>query len=534
MPNYKSHQFAPFKEAKRREKTGDRQKTPRKTQGTSWFTFNTSKGPCNKTFTYDHKINDEGRVYLGMCEKSCSVDAAEGAVEKLTLANDSRLDQDMAKLYLLRQLGSKFGEDSLKELIEAKLGTTRGMADAKAIVNEELEKRFDIGRGFIKGWEKSDLQSLRDKAKAFGTVFGTGRPTTANLRFVLREHDLILQTLLRQNFQSEEEVNGFVARANAQIENVNARMDHVLARLDAQGFLVNELNQRFDELGNQVDEHGRRLDGHEARITRLEGQIAEMRLGKSTGTQELRVEPPPPPVTPQVVAPKSPLDTLQKHHFDSFEHGLKTGDDMSVRVNEPHVKGRDIKTLTPGAWLNDTVINDFLKLLSHCNSGSKVYAFSNFFFPKLFEDGDFDYDKVRRWGKRVPSGNIFDLHKLYVPFNKNAVHWALIAVDFKEETITAYDSLSYPCTPFLDGMLQYLEQEYRKLEGETLPKSWSCQDTKDDPELPRQENYSDCGVFVCMYAYCLTLGKELKFDQKVIDDIGRAKIGASVLEGKVV
>jgi Ulp1 family protease len=60
-------------------------------------------------------------------------------------------------------------------------------------------------------------------------------------------------------------------------------------------------------------------------------------------------------------------------------------------------------------YLNDTVINDYMKLIVAPNQD--IYAFDTYFYCRYSTGG---YKTVQRWTKKV---NIFSKSKLLIPIN---------------------------------------------------------------------------------------------------------------------
>ena len=76
-----------------------------------------------------------------------------------------------------------------------------------------------------------------------------------------------------------------------------------------------------------------------------------------------------------------------------------------------------------------------------------VYCFDTHFFTRLWQDGYYNYDKVKRWGRRFapdpetgkPRG-LAALKTLYVPINISNSHWIFILVGVEKRQIELYDS----------------------------------------------------------------------------------------------
>lgn len=182
-----------------------------------------------------------------------------------------------------------------------------------------------------------------------------------------------------------------------------------------------------------------------------------------------------------------------------------------VEIDDAPIMRKDIHSLHGLNWLNDEVINAYMHLLvlRGRNEGRpKVYAFNTFFFPKLRDSG---YNSIRRWTRKV---DIFSFDFLLVPVHLGN-HWCLAVIDFEQKKISYYDSLRGSDRGCCELLLNYLKSESndkKKLDFDD--ENWQCDDTQLNQSVPRQDNYSDCGVFTCMYAEFITRPTNLKFGQK--------------------
>uniref|UniRef100_A0A8C3JIE8 SUMO specific peptidase 1 n=1 Tax=Calidris pygmaea TaxID=425635 RepID=A0A8C3JIE8_9CHAR len=170
---------------------------------------------------------------------------------------------------------------------------------------------------------------------------------------------------------------------------------------------------------------------------------------------------------------------------------------------------KDIQTLNNLNWLNDEIINFYMNLLMERSKEKglpAVHAFNTFFFTKLKTAG---YQAVKRWTKKV---DIFSVDLLLVPIHLG-VHWCLAVVDFRKKTITYYDSMGGINSEACRILLQYLKQEsLDKKRKEFDTNGWSLL-SKKSQEIPQQMNGSDCGMFACKYADCITKDKPINFTQ---------------------
>lgn len=172
------------------------------------------------------------------------------------------------------------------------------------------------------------------------------------------------------------------------------------------------------------------------------------------------------------------------------------------------VRRGDMATLRDGQWINDNVVNFYLAMLaerSQKRGAPLVYAFSTFFFPKLQHCG---HRGVQRWTRGV---DIFAYDILLVPLHM-VEHWCLAVVDFRTLKFLIYDSLS-PCRvqpECVDTLGLYLEEEGR-VRGRAL--KWGGWKVFPRRDVPLQKNHSDCGVFMCQYAECVSRDAPISFSQ---------------------
>lgn len=120
--------------------------------------------------------------------------------------------------------------------------------------------------------------------------------------------------------------------------------------------------------------------------------------------------------------------------------------------------GNDLARLRPGCWLNDEIINLYMRLLQdrdtrvHANGKPdyhKCHFFNSFFLSKLYKDaGTYDYNSVRRWtapGRLKAAGqsrtSILDCDRIIVPVNQSNMHWVCAVIDLENERLEYYDSL---------------------------------------------------------------------------------------------
>jgi sentrin-specific protease 1 len=163
------------------------------------------------------------------------------------------------------------------------------------------------------------------------------------------------------------------------------------------------------------------------------------------------------------------------------------------------LKQADVERLLPGGWLSDEVINFYLGLLELYFS--RCHFFNTHFYALLDKGG---HARVATWTRNV---DIFALDMVFVPVHLYESHWALVVVNVQERAIEYYDSLASDADEPTRVITAYLLRE------ELLKRGGASEDWRivaPGTTIPQQRNGSDCGVFLCRYAYCRAAG--LPFD----------------------
>ncbi|KAL3088575.1 hypothetical protein niasHT_023193 [Heterodera trifolii] len=190
----------------------------------------------------------------------------------------------------------------------------------------------------------------------------------------------------------------------------------------------------------------------------------------------------------------------------------------SMSLEEVFVSGfdakitrKDLLTLSNLEWLNDEVINFFLNLVVERNNSDpnlpKVFTFNTFFYQKLQKNG---FTGVKRWTRKV---DIFAHEILIIPIHLPN-HWCMAIIDFRQKRLDYYDSLMGTNEKCLHNLRDYLEQE--SLDKRKRPfdsEGWIMECRKD---IPSQSNFSDCGMFSCLFAEYASRRAPITFTQKHI------------------
>ncbi|KAF0924665.1 hypothetical protein E2562_010258 [Oryza meyeriana var. granulata] len=214
------------------------------------------------------------------------------------------------------------------------------------------------------------------------------------------------------------------------------------------------------------------------------------------------------------------------------------GDHDAVSISK-----RDVELLLPETFVNDTIIDFYIKHLStriEPTEKHRYHFFNSFFFRKLADldkdqgrapEGRAAFLRVRKWTRKI---NIFAKEFLFVPVNFN-LHWSLIVICYPGEVETFKDgdtniSAKIPCILHMDSLKgshsglkdiiqSYLWEEWKERHPE------SASDCSDkflnlrfiSLELPQQDNSFDCGLFLLHYVELFLMDTPRSFNPLKID-----------------
>lgn len=227
-----------------------------------------------------------------------------------------------------------------------------------------------------------------------------------------------------------------------------------------------------------------------------------------------------------------------KHYFPSFEDSFEDviypkGDPDAVSISK-----RDVDRLQPDTFVNDTIIDFYIKYLKNKIDPSerqKFHFFNSFFYPKLAElgkspssspEGRAAFRSVRRWTRKI---SLFEKDYIFVPVNFN-YHWSLIVIchpgevaDFQDSD--ARKSLKLPCILHMDSIRgshsglksliqSYLWEEWKERQADTSEDISSKFSNMRffSLELPQQQNLFDCGLFLLHYVELFLEGNLINFN----------------------
>ncbi len=208
-----------------------------------------------------------------------------------------------------------------------------------------------------------------------------------------------------------------------------------------------------------------------------------------------------------------------------FEHSLRD----NLGKNPIIINGSDVNTLMPGRWLNDSIINFWMRWIGTPRSpnnddmASQVHVFSSHFLSSVMLN-NYSSD-LKRW-LRKRKINIFEKKLLLFPFH-GVSHWSLVAVynpRLIKQTSRRWGDATYSkevaCMIHFDPLGVVSPHSGRDIAWAVrlvLNSEWDyhCNDTLDKTSRPfthrclplisakvvRQQNGFDCGVFTCRYAF---------------------------------
>jgi len=163
------------------------------------------------------------------------------------------------------------------------------------------------------------------------------------------------------------------------------------------------------------------------------------------------------------------------------------------------ITGADLKTLEPNEWLNDNIINHYMKMIETTHP-DRFVAISSF-MPETLSHPTRKPEKIPDLTNKIA----------LIPINTIA-HWSLVVIFTNQKTIMMMDSMrTKTITMEVMEILKNIQKHLRDLRDEKFV-------VKLNTEVRQQTNSDDCGAFVCAFARCLAEGG------KEINRIGQRQI----------
>eukprot|EP00531_Pseudo-nitzschia_arenysensis_P017418 CAMPEP_0116119764 /NCGR_PEP_ID=MMETSP0329-20121206/2819_1 /TAXON_ID=697910 /ORGANISM="Pseudo-nitzschia arenysensis, Strain B593" /LENGTH=1105 /DNA_ID=CAMNT_0003613495 /DNA_START=267 /DNA_END=3584 /DNA_ORIENTATION=+ len=197
------------------------------------------------------------------------------------------------------------------------------------------------------------------------------------------------------------------------------------------------------------------------------------------------------------------------------------------RLHFIEIRVEDYERLDTKQWLNDSLVDMWMQWISRhiiCKRTSNVHFFTSHFYTTLASDG---VEGVKSWTAKK-NIDIFDKKLIFIPINKT-LHWSLCVVvnpgSIQTQSEDDEDS-ELPCVLFFDSLNMHQKTRVHRHVMNWLNSEWQRKNNPEekpfnkqtfkiyDPQVPRQNNGSDCGVFVCRYAFAMFQLRDRKFSRR--------------------
>ena len=229
---------------------------------------------------------------------------------------------------------------------------------------------------------------------------------------------------------------------------------------------------------------------------------------------------------------------LEKTDIDRVQSTLQRcmTEDEAILKDKFNIEmtGRKLRCLKPNTWLNDEVINFYMKMLQERDdtlferdkNRRHSHFFNTFFAERLLKtDKHYKYENVKKWSKKL---DIFEMDKIFFPINIDNMHWTLAVVYPQEKRIEYFDSMRGKGKFYMDGLLQWIKDEAATKEHPINIEEWTTYSRSD--EIPQQGNGFDCGMFAIIAADFLLDNLPLQYSQQNMEFF-RMKIIVHILNG---
>ena len=199
-----------------------------------------------------------------------------------------------------------------------------------------------------------------------------------------------------------------------------------------------------------------------------------------------------------------PISKEEKKIVSNAIYSIGPPNEVLAQVGQDSVKRASMQQLKPGQWLNDEVIHYFLNMLAirdkeMCKNNpscKRSHFFKSFFMTKLLDKGNanlevkgkYNYKNVKRWSKKVPGQDLFNLDKIIFPINHDQNHWICAVAFMTEKCIQMYNLMGMKGMHYLEHIFQYIKDEYQDKKGGLLPDQdqWSLVSCMHN--MPQQNN----------------------------------------------
>ncbi len=196
----------------------------------------------------------------------------------------------------------------------------------------------------------------------------------------------------------------------------------------------------------------------------------------------------------------APIKEDFKKEFEAKLNEFKHDSDIVVTIGNDDVTFGDLKRLLPGNWLQTDIINAYFHLLA--SKSDKTFFHNTYLYQKLTQSNKNDGITFANKVDKKQKIDISKLEQIFIPVNIDNAHWVLVVVNIKTHGIHLYDSLyksSKSHEVVFDNVERYLNNNLKTNSLATV--TWT-RDTVQD--IVRQKNQNDCGIFILLFAKCIS------------------------------
>ncbi|KAL7323839.1 hypothetical protein PS15p_210436 [Mucor circinelloides] len=201
---------------------------------------------------------------------------------------------------------------------------------------------------------------------------------------------------------------------------------------------------------------------------------------------------PSPPTTPPTTIILSDNEEDDNSNENAETH-TEDSDILYTTTNKISLTNRDLQTLQPGNWLNDTIIDFSLKAIEDkYRCSDYIFVSSSFFFTRLksAKAKNMDiYNETKAW---ISCKKIRQSRSWFIPVCQN-YHWFLITVVFPAKArslIYIMDSLNIDRKAEAELVIEFLQSFHLREARSPLRKIPEIYQHK----IPQQHNMNDCGL----------------------------------------
>ncbi|CAN1807027.1 Ubiquitin-like-specific protease ESD4 [Linum perenne] len=331
--------------------------------------------------------------------------------------------------------------------------------------------------------------------------------------------------VLEKHDSSIEEVhvvdeNGKEVRSMVLDEVVNEQENDVKGNMEVEKAREMVGSLGLDRSGLSVEVYKKLLDSAQRRDPNVLQPQIEYYEKKRASLQALRSMRK--PLEKPVETPREPFIPLTKEEETEVKHALLRNSRRKLLVKHDNsgidITGEILQCLSPGAWLNDEVINVYLELLKEREKREpkkflKCHFCNTFFYKKVCAQlAGGGYKAVKRWTTERKLGYfLFDCEKIFVPIHRE-IHWCLAIINKRDRKFQYLDSLKGKDLKVLENLARYYIEEVKdKSKVDIDISEWEFEFPED---LPEQLNGYDCGMFMIKYADFYSRGLDLCFSQE--------------------